>query len=742
MMLHLFDQLSIRAKLYWMIIMALLGMIIVTLVGFNLYRESLILEKTRQVKASVRIATNLMSYYDAQIRGGGGGTKSVAQMRVKQILEQTQYDTDGYFWIIDTNGQVISHPYAKQFVGKNVFDQKSTDGKLFIQTLLSTLRTTSQTEQLITYTWQNPQDSQPREKMSYAQIFVPWGWIIVSGFYTDQIEQSFWNNIFPTALVIFLTMLGLVLAGRVLFKNILESIDLILYYLNQLADGRCDQFIEILHPKTEMGCVLRALKKTQEELRQYISALKESLNQNEIMKMTLDNVTTAVMISDPDNKIIYVNNAAQKMWVDNEKMIQQQIPSFSAANLLGSSIDDNHKNPKYQHDLLEKLQNVHRSQLRLGELHMRFAAIPIFDYENKRVGTAIEWFNDTKQYLIQQEINKVVTAAISGDFSQKVTLGHAEGIHHSVVTGMNRLLDNTGQVVMSIAQMMKKITEGDLRHRIDNHFEGIFQQIVEDVNKTTDQLALIISNIKDSSNLIHSACAEISEGNIALSQRTEKSADSVIQTVQNTVTLKTVLERNASSAKEANMMVTQTASVALQGQKVMHDVVEKMGYIHDSSKKIEEIIRVIDGIAFQTNILALNAAVEAARAGDQGKGFAVVANEVRHLAQRSASASKEIRELIMHSVSRIEEGAMLVEKAGSTMNNIMDSVNGVTHMMDEINRASHEQMKEITSVNHAIHEIDQITQQNTALVEEVAAASEMLQEQATQLVKVVENFKL
>lgn len=743
MLIRIFDRLSIRVKLWLIMLVAFLGMMVVTLFGFHIYKATLISEKVDKVQATVRIVTELLQYYETEVKSGHL-TQAAATAQAKRMIEKMSYEKEGYFWIIDTQGNAISHPYVQELVGKNVVSLQSADGKKIVQGFLDAFQQDSSASKgkLLTYQWKNPQDSTPREKMSYGAKFQPWNWIVISGFYVDQIEQSFWDNAIPMGVTIILTMLILIVTGIFLFKNIVSAIDLILHHLNRIADGQYDEEIIIPSSKTELCSVLQALKKTQEELKQYIHALEESLKQNEIMKITLDNVTTCVMISDAEHKIIYLNQAATKMWSDNEAIIREQMPHFSAANLLGSSIDDNHKNPQYQRELLNKLTGVYRSELRLGELYMRFSAIPIFDYEQKRIGTAIEWFNDTKQHMIQQEIDSAVGAALTGDFSRKVNITQIEGVNHSIGEGINRLLDNTGRVVQAIAQMMENIAEGDLRHRIEHAFEGVFQQIVDDVNKTTDRLSNLIANIKDSANLIRFASSEISSGNVSLSERTEKSGYSIIQTGQNILNLKNVLEKNASSAKEANIMVSQTSEVAHQGENVMKQVIETMHYIRESSNKIEEIIHVIDGIAFQTNILALNAAVEAARAGEQGKGFAVVASEVRSLAQRSASASKEIRTLIMNSVSRIEQGADLVEKAGLTMNDIMRSVTDVTKIMDEINQTSHAQMDDIVAVNHAIHDIDHVTQQNTALVEEVAAASETLQEQALQLVREVENFKL
>jgi methyl-accepting chemotaxis protein len=247
--------------------------------------------------------------------------------------------------------------------------------------------------------------------------------------------------------------------------------------------------------------------------------------------------------------------------------------------------------------------------------------------------------------------------------------------------------------------------------------------------------------IKDA-NQISTAASEIASGNQDLSQRTEEQASSLEETASSMEELTSTVKQNADNARQANQLAAGASEVAVKGGAVVGQVVQTMSSINESSKKIVDIISVIDGIAFQTNILALNAAVEAARAGEQGRGFAVVATEVRTLAQRSAAAAKEIKELISDSVSKVEDGTRLVDEAGSTMDEIVSAVKRVTDIMAEISAASQEQSSGIEQVNQAVTQMDEVTQQNAALVEEAAAAAESMQEQAHELTQVVGTFKL
>jgi methyl-accepting chemotaxis protein len=307
---------------------------------------------------------------------------------------------------------------------------------------------------------------------------------------------------------------------------------------------------------------------------------------------------------------------------------------------------------------------------------------------------------------------------------------------------LNRLLAAVNDSLSELSRLLQAMARGDFSARIETSSAGIFGQLGGDANATIAQLRTLIAQVRESAEQIDTSSREIAHGNSDLSQRTEQQATALEETASSMDTLTGTVRKNAENALQANQLAIGASDVAVRGGEVVGQVVTTMGAINESSRKIADIISVIDGIAFQTNILALNAAVEAARAGEQGRGFAVVATEVRNLAQRSAGAAKEIKALISDSVEKVGAGSKLVEQAGATMEEIVVSVKRVTDIMSEISAASLEQTSGIEQVNQAVTQMDETTQQNAALVEEAAAAAESLEEQARALVQAVAVFRL
>ncbi|MCD0244819.1 methyl-accepting chemotaxis protein [Xanthomonas melonis] len=343
---------------------------------------------------------------------------------------------------------------------------------------------------------------------------------------------------------------------------------------------------------------------------------------------------------------------------------------------------------------------------------------------------------------MNSQIKLLVQAAANGDFGVRGDTQRFEYDFRAMVEGLNQLMATADANLGALSTVLQAIAAGDLNVRMHGDFHGVFARMRDDANATVTQLADIVGRIQRSTDAINDAASEIAAGNQDLSQRTEQQAANLEETAASMEELTSTVRNNAEHARRANQLVVDAATVAAQGGEMVGQVVGTMAGIQAASRKIADIIGVIDGIAFQTNILALNAAVEAARAGEQGRGFAVVASEVRTLAQRSAGAAKEIKQLIDDSVNRVEHGNQLVGQTGRTMQQIVDSVQSVTTIMHEISDASQQQSQGIEQVGQTITQMDQTTQQNAALVEEATAAARAMEEQAQQLRDAVAVFQL
>ena len=345
--------------------------------------------------------------------------------------------------------------------------------------------------------------------------------------------------------------------------------------------------------------------------------------------------------------------------------------------------------------------------------------------------------------LQQAAADDVLRASISADRELKLLL-YALGAVALALGGWLAWMTTRSitSPLQQAVQVARRVAAGDLTSRIDDRGKDEIGQLFAALRQMNDSLLQTVSQVGIGTDAIATASAQIAAGNLDLSSRTEEQASSLEETAASMEELTSTVRNNLDNARQASQLALSASEIATKGGTVVNDVVSTMDGINASARKIVDIISVIDGIAFQTNILALNAAVEAARAGEQGRGFAVVASEVRNLAQRSAAAAKEIKSLIGDSVEKVEIGSNLVDEAGATMIGIVDSIKRVTDIMAEIMSASEEQCTGIEQVNQAIGQMDEVTQQNASLVEEAAAASDSMQQQAKQLAQVVSIFRL
>ncbi|WP_305803902.1 methyl-accepting chemotaxis protein [Stenotrophomonas sp. YIM B06876] len=512
---------------------------------------------------------------------------------------------------------------------------------------------------------------------------------------------------------------------------------------NDVASGKLDGHIDVTRAD-EVGDLLRAMQRMQHDLRERIERDQLIANENLRIRTALDYSSTGVYLTNPQLEVVYANRALQQTLEKYADDIAAALPHYDTnASLIGKSVNTLEHHGEVDGKIIDALEKtgVVSREMKYGGAQFAQTINVIRDASGANVGQVVEWRDRTTEAQVEAEVARVIDAAAAGDLSGRVDVAGKDGFFLELATQINSLLNANASSIEQISVLLSALSHGDLTVRMHGDFQGVFATMRDDANATAEQLTGIVGRIKQSSVSINASASEIASGNNDLSQRTEQQAANLEETAASMEELTSTVRQNAESARQANQLAIGAASVASQGGEVVSQVVSTMTQIEQSSKKIAEIISVIDGIAFQTNILALNAAVEAARAGEQGRGFAVVASEVRTLAQRSAGAAKEIKGLIDDSVEKVSDGSALVKKAGSTMGEIVASVQRVTDIMAEISAASLEQSSGIEQVNQTITQMDETTQQNAALVEEATAAARSMEEQAEHLAQVVSVFR-
>ena len=505
-----------------------------------------------------------------------------------------------------------------------------------------------------------------------------------------------------------------------------------------MARGDFDTVIE-KDGDDEIGALLGALARMQGEVMGDMLARQESA---ERLKQALDNVSANVMVADEDNRIIYLNKRAAALMRDAESDIRETLADFDAARLIGAGLERFHADPAHQRSVLAGLDGTHVDDLQLGPRRMRLIANPVLTADGERLGTVVEWADRTPEVAVQEEMSQIVSLAYSGDLSRRIDLEGKTGFFQALSVGINNLLDTAEQVEQDACRVSAAMADGDMTQTIERDYKGAFGKFKDDTNSTTAKLTEMIGAIKRAARQVYAGADEIMRGHASLSQRSEQQAASLEETAASMEQMTVTVRQNADHARQASQLAIEARETAQRGGSVVSETIAAMRNIHASSRKIADITGVIDEIAFQTNLLALNAAVEAARAGEQGRGFAVVASEVRNLAQRSASAAKEIKALIEDSVSKVDGGSQLVQESGQTLELIVNAVNKVSEIIIEIDAASAEQSSGIEQVNKAVIQLDELSQQNAALFEESASATQSMGEQARGMVELMNFFHI
>ncbi|MEF1172128.1 methyl-accepting chemotaxis protein [Vibrio sinaloensis] len=455
----------------------------------------------------------------------------------------------------------------------------------------------------------------------------------------------------------------------------------------------------------------------------------------------VEGMTTNLMMADKDGIITYLNPSLKALLSSRERDLQSVLPGFDASNLVGKNIDVFHKNPSHQRNIIANPDRLpFSSNIAVGSLEFNLTCIAMRDGQGNYIGPALQWVDITEQQDGQRQVEALIQKAIDGELSERIDTSVYSGFMKELGDGINNLLDTMVAPLGQCIDVMSQVADGDLNSTMSDDNKGEFGRLSDAVNTSIINLRNMVEKITHSSARVATASTEIAEGNNDLSQRVEAQASNLEETAASMEQMTATVRLNADNAKGANDLADDASKKASKGGEVVGQVVSAMAEINSASKKIADIIGVIDEIAFQTNLLALNAAVEAARAGEQGRGFAVVAGEVRNLAQRSAAAAKEIKGLIKDSVEKVDEGSRLVDESGETLSEIVDAVAKVSELIAQIASSSLEQSTGIDEINRAVATMDEMTQQNASLVEQTSAASQSLKDEGKQLLNLMNFF--
>ncbi len=509
------------------------------------------------------------------------------------------------------------------------------------------------------------------------------------------------------------TLLAVGVLGLLIFRQITGQLggepEDVAKVARKVALGDFSSFIKLRHGDTAslfatVGQMQDDLKKRVESDRARLAAEQARVAaeaatgaENARIRTALDRVSAAVTLIDAEGAIIYANEFALLLFRGCAGQIAALVPQFQPERLLGLRFDTLYQAATGQRAGIADLPAGHSEELKLNGVTLRIAATPVRDPQGTLVGTVVQWVDRTQEIAVEEELAATVAKAVAGDLTVQVREDDKQGFFKVLAVGMNSLIVSVAEVIRAMSQAANEVRTG---------------------------------------------ADEISRGNLDLSQRTEQQASALEETASSMEEMTTMVKNNADNAAQANQLANAAREQAERGGKVVGSAVSAMSEINTASKKIADIIGVIDDIAFQTNLLALNAAVEAARAGEQGRGFAVVASEVRNLASRSAEAAKEIKALIKDSVAKVSDGAQLVNESGKVLGEIVAGVKKVTDMMAEIAASSSEQATGIEQVNKALTSMDGVTQQNAALVEQASAAAQTLTDQAVNLTELIGRYRL
>jgi methyl-accepting chemotaxis protein len=524
-------------------------------------------------------------------------------------------------------------------------------------------------------------------------------------------------------------LLALVAAAMVV-RAIRRPIGDIIAGLRRFQQNDFSQATPHLDLGNEVGEIARAIERGREEAARTALTIA-AMNQSPSM----------VMITDPGENIIFISATLAALLNRLEPAFRAADPQFAAAGLIGRHLDSYRANAALKRTLILDNGEARKARYDIAGEVLMVDMSYINTADGRTIGHTLVWYNATEELRGQAEVAAVVSAAEQGDFSARLPLAGKDGFVREIAIGLNNVSELVEQATRDFAEVMDAVAAGDLTRIVEGRYRGVLGMLQHGINQTIARLSDTVSTIQVTTSDVRLAAGEISTGADDLAKRTEEQASSLQETAATTEQLAASVKTTAENSRRAAAVAGQARTQAQAGGRIATDAVAAMARIEEASKKISDITRVIDDIAFQTNLLALNAAVEAARAGDAGKGFAVVASEVRTLAQRSGEAAKDISSLIASTNTEIGEGVKLVRLAGDSLNGLLDASDKVAATIADISAATSEQAGGIEEMSQTVAHLDEGTQANAALAEESAASATALSARIGELNAMMARFR-
>lgn len=803
------NRLPIRLKLA--LLASFAGVVLLALTSFLLWQQyqNSYNDRKTSIRQSVEIATSIVESAYQQEKSGQL-TKEQAQAMAIKAVNDARYSGKEYFWINDMNVKLITHPFRPDLNGKDVSGVKDPDGNAVFVRFVDTVKKDG--SGYLSYLWPKAGEEKPVEKVSYVTGFAPWGWVIGSGLYMDDVRAEFIRELKVVAGAIALGLLLTGLMSYTISRSILRPLRRAVDVAQAVSEGRLDNDVsttatdetgQLMHSMEAMQSTLVRFNQAQQEMarhhnelgeisylmpetgfdgafgamatdfnrmvsaqsalnarlveliglyvkgdfsqrmetlpgekrkvtdaaestREQLMAADVAARYNAGVKSALDNVSLPVRIASDDGTIIYINHALRDTLKKYEAGFRKQIPGFDPNKVLHGSLGMFYADPQAALGRLRNLTGTAQSRLELGGRMYDLTTTAVITDSGERMGTIGQWVDVTDQLEAEKEVDALVQAAAQGDFSQRLSFEGRTGFFANLATGMNQVMGTSEQGLNDVAQLLESFAQGDLTHRIERDYLGLFGRVKDSANSTAENLTRVLGEVHAAADALTGAAGQVSATAQSLSQAASEQAASVEETSATMDTMSASISQNSDNARVTDGMATKTSKEAVDGGKAVNDTVAAM-------KQIAAKIGIVDDIAYQTNLLALNAAIEAARAGEHGKGFAVVAAEVRKLAERSQEAAKEIGDLAGNSVSTAEH-------AGKLLDQIVPSIQKTSELVQEIAAASAEQSESVVQIGGAMGQLTRATQQNASASEELAATSEELSAQAEQLQESIAFF--